>query len=661
MEEHVGWMMELSSSSFVSKTHNDNDYMQCDEEADFGGGSHEESLDYDMKSLNLMVVRDEYDHDDDEDDSMQSFDGINDDDDDYGREYIDCDSMTSSAFESLFDDHDNGDSVTDESEDAGTYSFPITTSASATDDIDDQYDNSTESYCGPNGDNMTEQEKQLMRIHGIQDLPTILQVLEDVAANKEITRLSLEDFEMGPIVASAIVNALYESSSSSNNDNPTTTTEITPSSFSSEMSRARGSSTVHRRQWEELELLFVSGMTDCLLAIIGVAFGLNVRRIDLRHNEDLDEVGDFSRSLLRIISTCLGQQCSTTRFLSMTEIVDWTTVDFSEISMFANALGANVHLQQLCLDDCGLQDEDIAEIAKALKQNETLQVLELPNNSCGPLGMKALQELLSASSGSKCQLKELDLSHQYNIPLVNHFFASRSSSSSSSDETFEMDKFLPSSMMSDRETDSTAGGEEEEAMWLFPLIKVLKSNQTLTRLGLVGNGLTDDDFFLLTSSLLHQNSTLKHLTVSRNLITDKGVEAFCRECHNVTRSLRSSYQDRQEYPRPGLQFITLGFNPIGRRGTQLLIDTVRESWDLSVRIDMERFPCLASELHNLSHLNVNDWRRRAAIYFDRVPLSMWPCILERANHNVPSKDSLFYAIQQGHMYFMGQRESENTI
>ena len=101
--------MELSSSSFVSNTHNYDVEMQCEEEADYG----EESLDYEMKSLNLMVVGDEYDHDDDEDDSMQSFD-----DDDYDREYNDCGSMTSSAFESLFDDNDD-DSVTDVSEDDG--------------------------------------------------------------------------------------------------------------------------------------------------------------------------------------------------------------------------------------------------------------------------------------------------------------------------------------------------------------------------------------------------------------------------------------------------------------------------------------------------------------------------------------------------------------
>ena len=139
--------------------------------------------------------------------------------------------------------------------------------------------------------------------------------------------------------------------------------------------------------------------------------------------------------------------------------------------------------------------------------------------------------------------------------------------------------------------------------------------------------------------------------VSRNAITDIGVETFVRECKIKKRSLDPSR------PPSGLQFITMGFNPIGERGTRLLIDAARASWDLSIRIDIDRYPKMANELHKLSHLNAHGWRRRAAVSFDQVPLGAWPHILRRASQENPNKDSLFYAIQQGHMYFLKNKKT----
>jgi Ran GTPase-activating protein (RanGAP) involved in mRNA processing and transport len=64
--------------------------------------------------------------------------------------------------------------------------------------------------------------------------------------------------------------------------------------------------------------------------------------------------------------------------------------------LLADAVGRNMvpHLKQFCIDDCGVDDEGLQEIASALERNNTLEAIALEGNDFSEAGLSALARSL---------------------------------------------------------------------------------------------------------------------------------------------------------------------------------------------------------------------------------------------------------------------------
>jgi Ran GTPase-activating protein (RanGAP) involved in mRNA processing and transport len=73
-------------------------------------------------------------------------------------------------------------------------------------------------------------------------------------------------------------------------------------------------------------------------------------------------------------------------------LLDENPLGRAEAILLASALGRNTvpHLKQLCIEECGVDDEGLKEIASALERNNTLELIALEGNVFSEAGLSAL-------------------------------------------------------------------------------------------------------------------------------------------------------------------------------------------------------------------------------------------------------------------------------
>ena len=241
----------------------------------------------------------------------------------------------------------------------------------------------------------------------------------------------------------------------------------------------------------------------------------------------------------------------------------------------AHGLKLNKSLQELSLVDTRLLDASLSTLLKSVQGHESLRKISLESNSCRDLSLAALRAgLLQAS----CQIVDIDLSRQ-----VRH----------SPYLTFSLER----------------------------LLQGIESNQSLQRLNLSGNELTQGAFQSLWDTV-EKMSLLEVLDVSYNRIEELPIVK-----KKQSPSMRPS----------SLRVLNLFGNPVydtGRRTSdrtiQMLCSILRSAHPrlgfLGGRFERSQLYTLETQME----LDMNE-AGRILLSTSDTRLSLWPAVFERVN------------------------------
>jgi hypothetical protein len=143
-------------------------------------------------------------------------------------------------------------------------------------------------------------------------------------------------------------------------------------------------------------------------------------------------------------------------------------------------------------------------------------------------------------------------------------------------------------------------------------------NNTLKNLQLAGNGLRDE-FVESMLRIFGENSALEELNLFGNRMTDRGVYGIIQKLPQLK----------------NLRCLSLGHNAFSTMCARALVEAMRNNYvleELNIRslgIDIE-LDKIQSELDYYARLN-RGGRRIFASDVTKMPMSVWPLILERAN------------------------------
>ena len=260
-----------------------------------------------------------------------------------------------------------------------------------------------------------------------------------------------------------------------------------------------------------------------------------------------------------------------------------SSLDTGGAAHLAKGLKSNTSLEVLEFDDTNLGDIEVACLLRALKSNPNLSTLSLRGNACGSEAFQSLSYVLSQGGDAEvCSLSKLDLSGQRS---VTH------------DEADQI--------------------EEGEFLDWSPLFLALQTNPSLQKLNLSENHFDRNDMSDLASALC-DNVNLRELDLSNCCISDHGLSAFAEALPDFEGLTRLRINGEQQ------QF--------GKKGVKRLIRNLAynvhlERLELPVGLDKSRTMQL--------YLNLNRAGRRFLMRDENdegvsVPKPLWPRLLSRA-------------------------------
>ena len=85
--------------------------------------------------------------------------------------------------------------------------------------------------------------------------------------------------------------------------------------------------------------------------------------------------------------------------LTQLDLTNSSVLTNSLITAIASSLLHNTQLKKLVLASVNLSTKNAQELAQVLRVNKTLEVLDLENNQIGPLGMRAIADMLAVNEG----------------------------------------------------------------------------------------------------------------------------------------------------------------------------------------------------------------------------------------------------------------------
>lgn len=251
----------------------------------------------------------------------------------------------------------------------------------------------------------------------------------------------------------------------------------------------------HKTFFQNIKLLRVRGCLVSRLLQVILSEESRCSRLAMFHSMPSEMDDNDNTGSMRILSTSLASSASKLRYLEITTAFatsDDSKEETTAVSLFAEGLSQNRCLKVLRLEDCFLEDAQVASIVTALRVHPCLQKLWLSGNKCGSASSTALSNLLQEPE-CKLQFLYLDMT----------------------------------SIRSSQRNRSKLNIQE--------LATALRHNRSIHTLDLTSNMINDEDLGLLGRTMIPPssdtaetmfNSTLTCLDLGRNCITDAGLSTL---------------------------------------------------------------------------------------------------------------------------------------
>jgi Leucine Rich repeat len=242
------------------------------------------------------------------------------------------------------------------------------------------------------------------------------------------------------------------------------------------------------------------------------------------------------------------------------------------VGLIGDGVRGNPAIESISLEQCNLQDGEVADFVACLRQCASLTKLSVEGNVCRDRSIHELDLLLREMT-----LQSLSL-HNQRI-------------------------------------------EEEEQLDLAPIAQCLHGqNSAVKFLDLSRNGLGDHDVTLLMEGLIDNNQSLTTLHLDQNLISNDGARTIAEALPNLS---------------PSFKTLALPENPlIDELGATLLLDSIRRQMYVETLILPSGISHIQRKIRWYG--NMNRGGRRLFSTPRKVAMSLYPLIVERVNNIPPS-------------------------
>jgi Ran GTPase-activating protein (RanGAP) involved in mRNA processing and transport len=298
-----------------------------------------------------------------------------------------------------------------------------------------------------------------------------------------------------------------------------------------------------------------------------------------------------------------------------------TRLSTEGFGQFCEGLAQSTSLKTFQMSHCALENEDVALLASALRENLHLTSLSLAHCKVGsaipqPTPSNSSASDASVSDSTTQSTNNTNPQTQFSVlleALVYH-------------PTLEMLNI--SGMYCSEQSVRALGNllrEPQSRLWHLalknnlshpegklntePILEALVANKQLKYLQLAGNNANNDDADSIGRILEESNSTLRALLLTNNLIGDVGLLALARRLPRI-RSLR--YLDLQR-------------NQFTEKSKKPIVAALEDNTELE-RLDLDG----TWNQEKSWWLSLNRGGRRLLQSSERVHSSLWPVILERA-------------------------------
>jgi hypothetical protein len=307
-------------------------------------------------------------------------------------------------------------------------------------------------------------------------------------------------------------------------------------------------------------------------------------------------------------------------------------LDRGSLEAFCHGLERSTSLETLQLSHCSMEIPDVVVLSSALKKNKNLTALTLVHCKIG-------EAPLSEESGDElCRMLESIVSHPslQVLNLVGMYCTDRA--------VHALSNLL-------REPESTLWHlglknnirHPQDRMTVTTLFDALRVNTALTKLQVSGDNVNNEDMERLAQILTDSNQTLRSLNLAANDIGDDGVMSFARRLPGMK----------------GLRTLDLQRNPFTDSSKEAMIAALKENSELE-RMDLDgKF-----DQTKAYYLGLNKGGRRLLQGDNKIPLGLWPVVLERGcrmpfNRSQPDTHlDILYNLVHGPALFQSPRTNK---
>jgi Ran GTPase-activating protein (RanGAP) involved in mRNA processing and transport len=291
-------------------------------------------------------------------------------------------------------------------------------------------------------------------------------------------------------------------------------------------------------------------------------------------------------------------------------ILEETCLDDECVSCLCPGLAGNTSLRKLVLRGNSLSSGSCSFLEKALNRHPSCQFLDVSENGLGDVGANALCSLLRLNA----VLQELQVE-----------------STGLTDEGMEV---LSAGIEQNHTLRSVSMGQNDmRPRGARAVARAIAGNICLKELDLSSCGIADDSLSELIYGLT-RNRTIEHLGLAFNEVGNDGVQTLGRAL-----------------PGFNLKVLDLSFNNFDATGMEQLVRGLSRNYLLHDLIVLNSGTKNGTQsdprlLELLSHyLSLNRAGRRAIPASLRVPLSLWPAVLARADQAY-GPNALFHILQE---------------
>ena len=280
---------------------------------------------------------------------------------------------------------------------------------------------------------------------------------------------------------------------------------------------------------------------------------------------------------------------------SLKELSLFVNLDASNVGSLVDGLAYNTTVEKLMLTKSALKPDCIKTLAAFLQADQQLKSLHLDN--CF-IEDEDLAELVNALQ-NHCTLKELRLVGTFDKP----------------DATFAICSLLQQNRLENlcvHRRRHLAEGKKLDTSWLVPALTI---NSSLTALDLSENNL-DNHVLEQLSEALSVNSTLEEIRLHGNHITNQGVQSFASRIGEM-KGLKKLYLQRNQLDEIGANYLLEGIH-----GNDVIQEVTISTTGRNKRMSkIQRMINYHTCLNSGGRYLLGDLQ---------LPVSLWPLVFERS-------------------------------